>query len=58
MRGVGDEVTVRREDGTRKVEPFLDLQRDRTLLQDPSHLFRDSHEPAHQLLFSTEPDGR
>ncbi|KAI5298890.1 hypothetical protein KEM55_002809 [Ascosphaera atra] len=44
MRGVGDEIARWAEESAREVEAFLDVKRDRGLLQRATHLFGNGHE--------------
>ena len=44
MRGVGDEMALRIEDGAGEIEPLLDVDRIGGVLQRDAHLFGDRHE--------------
>lgn len=45
MRCVGHQLAVWAKDGTREVQPLLDVQRDASLLKRPSHLLCYPHKP-------------
>lgn len=45
LRCIGDQLAVGAEDGTGKVQPFLDVERQACLLESPAHLLGDAHKP-------------
>ena len=44
VRGVGDQAAVRRKNGAREIQPFLDIHRVGRIGQRRAHLLGDRHE--------------